>query len=266
MLEVQGTWGRGSISELGACVMSWEPAGHAEQLFVARDAQLIPGEMWHGGIPVCAPWFGRGRGDWEVPHGHGLVSRVPWRVESVEEREDAASVRLRIDAADTAHLPGADRYPADLSYRLDVEFSFELTLSLTISSPTEAVIIDEAFHPYLSLDATKAEVTGLEGIGFRDFATDATAAVEDSPVRLDRHVDRVYDQARATTVNAPSHCVRIGADGAGSVVVWNPGPGGDQVGDEWTRFACVEYGNVQGSAVEIKAGGKHTLTMTLSPG
>lgn len=264
MLHLSGPWGRGSITEIGGCVLSWAPGNRGEILFVSRDADLAAGAMWHGGIPVCAPWFGSGQGDWEVPHGHGLVSLVPWRIESVDEADDAARVTLAVDAADTAHLPGADRYPSDLAYRLEVTMGASLTVALTITSPTSEVSVDEALHPYFVIDARRALVSGLEGVTFRDYAAGAEPEAEDVPVRLDHHVDRVYDGAPPTVLRDGERAVQVGGGGAASVVVWNPGPGGDQVGEEWERFACVEYGNVQSRAVTIPAGGSHTLTMTIS--
>lgn len=266
MIDVEGQWGRGRVTPVGGCVLSWAPEPHGEQLFVSRDAVIGAGAMWHGGIPVCAPWFGAGQGDWEVPHGHGLVSRVPWRVGDVVRGDDAARISLTVDAADTAHLPGADRYPADLTYRLDIEMGRHLTLSLTIGSPSTDVSVDEAFHPYLAVDATRATVSGLDGVGFRDFAGDATPDMEHGPVRLGHLLDRVYDDYAPVTLSDGRRTLRLSADGAASTVVWNPGPGGWQVGDEWAGFACIEHGNVQNRAVTIPAGGSHTLTLTISPG
>lgn len=265
MIEVQGQWGRGRVTPIGGCVVSWAPEPHGEQLFMSRDAVLEAGDMWHGGIPVCAPWFGAGQGDWEVPHTHGLVSRVPWRVDAVAQGDDAARITLTVDAAATTHLPGADRYPGDLSYRLDIRMGRDLTIALTIASPSETVSVDQAFHPYLLTDAARASVHGLEGIAFRDYGAGGTPDVEQDPVRLGRYLDRVYAGYAPVTLADGRRTVRLSAEGAASTVVWNPGPGGQQVGDEWGGFACVEYGNVQDRAVTIPAGGRHNLTLTIAP-
>jgi glucose-6-phosphate 1-epimerase len=266
MHTVKGDWGRGAVTELGACVVSWSPAGFEEQLFLARDAALVPGEMWHGGVPICAPWFGSGTGEWTVPHIHGLVSRVPWRVLSLREDDDCARFELAVSAAETAHLAGADRYPDDLAYSLSVEMGRRLRLALTIASPSRQVTVDQAFHPYLAVQANQAQLTGLEGLRFRDYAADGGPTSQSSPVRFGRYVDRVYDGAPTTLLSDGSRSLAMSGTGAGSVVVWNPGPGGDQVGDEWASFACVEYGNVQNRAVVIPAAGTHTLALTITPG
>ena len=262
--QLAGRWGQGAVTEIGACVMSWAPVGFGELLFVSKSASMQVGQMWHGGIPVCAPWFGLGRGDWQVPHGHGLVSRVVWTLDSVEEADDAARLTLSTDARATAHLPGAERYPDDLGYRLDITMGSTLELALTVSSPTRDVVVDQALHPYFRLDAQRAHVEGLEGVRYVDFAADAQRQTADGPVGVGVHLDRVYDAAPATRIVDGHRELRLDGAGASSVVVWNPGPCGS-LEDEWQHFACVEYGTVQGNAVTIAAGSSHTLGMRIVP-
>ncbi|GAA3865706.1 D-hexose-6-phosphate mutarotase [Tessaracoccus defluvii] len=257
-----GDWGSIAVSPFGATVVSWCPDG-VERLFTASDASPVLGEMWHGGIPVCAPWFGRGRGDWSVPHPHGLVSRVSWRLVGEESRVDGCMLEWRTDAAATSHLPGAQHYPPDLGYSLRIEASATaLVLSLRIDSPTTEVVVDEAFHPYLRT-GLPATVSGLNGVAFRDFAADH-AGSEDSALTVDRYVDRVYCGAPETTLTDDGARLGLAGDAASSLIIWNPGPGSGMVpGDEWRDFVCIEYGNVQGNAVTIPAGGEHTLRTLL---
>ena len=264
--ELSGSWGHGAVTELGACVLSWAPQGRGERLYMASDAVIEPGDMWHGGIPVCAPWFGKGRGDWQIPTPHGVVSRVPWRTELVEQGDDEARVRLVLDATDTAHVAGADRYPDDLRYVLDVTMGRRLVVSLTVQSPTAEVVVDEALHPYFVADPRTATVHGLEGIAFVDYAVGTATDVEDHPISFDGYLDRIYDASRPTELRDGANSLLLDGEATGSVVVWNPGPGGSQVGEGWTGFVCVEYGNVQRNAVTIPAGGSHTMSLVVAPG
>ena len=263
--ELHGTWGRGRVSELGACVLSWEPAGRGEVLWMAREAQLRVGHMWHGGIPVCAPWFGSGRGEVTVPFTHGLVSRVPWAMDLLEQSDDGARMVLTLDSPGVKHLPGAELYPPDLGYRLDVRMDRRrLAVALTVTSPTRDVVVDCALHPYFAVDARGTRVEGLDGVPFRDFAADGGVAAEDGPVPVGRHLDRVYAGAPPVTLRSPARSIEVSADGAASIIVWNPGAGGREVAArEWTGFACVEYGCVQDAAVRIPAGGSHTVALSV---
>ena len=261
--QVPGAGGRGSHTTVGGCVLSWAPSGRGEVLWMAEEAQPQIEWMWHGGIPVCAPWFGTGRGEFPVPYPHGLVARAPWVLDLLEQSDDGARAVLTVEPAAIEHLPGAELYPPDLGYRLDVHMDrHRLTAALEVSSPTRDVVVDVALHPYFAVDARRASVEGLGGVPSRDSAADARPTSEHAPIALGRHVDRVYVGAPAVTLSDPAGSMRLSADGASNVIVWNPGPGGSQVsGDQWSEFVCVEYGCVQGDAVSIPAGGRHTVAM-----
>lgn len=264
--DLSGDWGSLRLTELGACVLSWRPAGRDDVLLPPPPGDVVPGRMWHGGIPVCAPWFGVGRGAFEVPFPHGLVARVPWTTTSVVSDPDGARVVLDLSSADVAHLPGAEHYPADLGYRVEVSVGpRRLEVSLTIGSPSLDAVVDVALHPYLACDASSAVVEGLAGAHFRDFAAGAAPGVEDGAVAVGRHLDRVYSGAAPLRLIDATRTVRLSPAGARNTVVWNPGPAGLQVPEDgWRRFACVEYGCVQGDAVRIPAGGSHRLGLALS--
>lgn len=263
--ELSGAWGTASITELGACLLSWRPRGGEDVLFMSRDAALAPGTMWHGGIPVCAPWFGAGQGDWEVPHSHGLVARVPWHTHSVEHDDDGAAVIMTLASRDVQGLPGADRYPDDLSYRLEVTVNAsEVRLALSIDSPTTPVSVDLAFHPYLAVDATRATVTGLEGVPFADAAHGWASGVDDDSFTFEGHTDRVYGAAPPLFLSDGERTRRLTNEAATNTVVWNPGPEDARIAaDEADKFVCLEFGNVREGAVRVPAGGQHRLTMTI---
>ena len=258
-----GDWGAVTVHPLGACVMSWQPDG-LERLYVASDAEPAPGTMWHGGIPVCAPWFGVGQGDWQVPQTHGLVSRVAWELLVDEPTATGWYLLWRTDAAATAHLPGADHFPPDLSYTLGVTANAEeLKLELGVTSPSTAISLDEAFHTYLAAQQPTL-VEGLIGLRYHDYATDIDG-IDEAALNIDHYLDRVYRGAPDTTLSSGTGTLRLSSENAASTVVWNPGPGSGAVpGEQWRDFVCIEYGNVQNRAVTVPAGGTHTLTLRLN--
>lgn len=266
LVQLSGGWGEIEVHSVGATVTSWRPRGR-EVLFTASDAQPGSRDMWHGGIPVCTPWFGAGPGTWQVPFGHGLAARVGWDVVSSSCDDSGAHVVLSTDATAMARLQGAGRFPDDLRFTLDVVAdATRLTLGLTLTSPTRDAFVEMALHPYLRTDAPSATVTGLEGIAFTDYC-DGSAGSDDHPVHVGRSVDRVYAAAPATTLASDDGVLRLAAQGAASVIVWNPGPGSTQVpGDDWARFACVEYGCVKQAARLIPAGESHLLRLTIEAG
>lgn len=262
--DLGGEWGTMRVTTLGACVLSWRPTGAEDVLFVSRRADPTPGSMWHGGIPVCAPWFGCGQGDWAVPHPHGLVSRVAWRTESVEQDPEGGRVVLGLASDSVSHLPGAERYPADVSYRLEVNAgAASLSVALSIASPTQGVSVDAALHPYLRVDTPRAVLTGLDGVPFDDAAHGWQPGVQRGSFSFGPASDRVYKAAPSLLLRDGPRSRRLTSRGASRTVVWNPGPSGD-LAEEWAQFVCVEYGNVRDGAVWIPAGGSHSLSMTIA--
>lgn len=238
----------------GATITSWHPRDAHEALFVTRSAN--PEAEFHGGIPVCAPWFGLGREGVTVPHKHGLVRWVDWRFEGARQTGDATVAVWTLSAAEAAHIDGAERYPSDLEYRYEVHFGRELHAALTITSPTKETVVDEALHSYFLVNSVPhARLTG----------------VVDGDLVVCGHHDEIYFDAAAggVRITMPDREITISAQGAKDVVVWNPGPEiaaglADFDGDDWPRMLCVEVGNIQRNAVTIPAGGSHTMAMTLT--
>ena len=261
---------RGAALDLGATVTSWVPRGQPDVLFLSRDALVSEGDEIHGGIPICAPWFGKGRDDVEVPRPHGLVRWVPWQL--VSEVTDAGATTLvwEIEGKSLAHLPGAGDYPPDITLRHEVRFGDTLQLSLTIGSPSTSFVLDEAFHTYFAVtDVRDVVIEGLGQTRFRDYTEDATWHASTDTLRVPGHTDRIYDGAGRVTITDARRVLTLDTTGGSNTVVWNPGPAGAHslqgwAGDEWTHMVCVEVGNVQHNAVTVPAGGSHTLGLEIS--
>lgn len=258
----------GSAMDLGATVISWQPNGHDEVLFCSRDAAVGPDLEIHGGIPICAPWFGGGRDDVMVPRKHGLVRWAPWRL--VEEHSDAAGTHLawELTSAEVAHLPGAADYPSDLTYRHEVTFGRELHLDFTVHSPTKGFVLDAAFHSYFLLpEAADTRIVGLEGAEYRDHSFDPPRwLTEQEPFHPTGLLDRVYRHGGRVRIESPGRTITLSPTGSANYVVWNPGEQvpADFAADEAARMICVETGVVQADHVSIPAGGSHTMGLTLA--
>lgn len=253
--------------DLGATITSWRPAGHDEVLFVSRDAAVGEGLEIHGGIPICAPWFGQGREGVQVPVPHGLVRWVPWDLVSESETEHGTQLVWELEGPDVAHLPGADAYPADVWFRYEATFGRELKVRFTVGSPTTEFVLDEALHTYFALSPGGGRITGLEGSEVRDHrTTPPTVQTGTGAVEVPTHLNAVHRHSGEVVLETTQRRVRISSAKAASIVVWNPGPEvpADFAADEWDQMVCIEVGNVQDEAVTVLAGGSHTLVMTLS--
>lgn len=242
-----------SVMDRGATITSWHPRHAHEALFVTAAAN--PEAEFHGGIPICAPWFGWGRGNEPVNHPHGLVRWVDWEFEGAKQLGEATRASWSLTPQAYAQLEHAQRYPDDLRYRYQATFGRELSVDLTIESPSKDVVVDQALHSYFLVNAVDRTV--VRGVG-------------DEDLRVVGHHDEIYFDAvhGPITIEMPDRRLEISARGASDAVVWNPGPAyaaelPDFHGPDWPRMLCVEVGNVQRNALTIAEGGSHTLGFTL---
>src|SRR6185437_4754576 len=72
-VEIDTPLAHGEIYLHGAHVTSWRPAGSEEVLFLSSKSRWEEGQAIRGGIPVCFPWFRKGRrssrsGAWICAH------------------------------------------------------------------------------------------------------------------------------------------------------------------------------------------------------
>lgn len=236
----------------GATITSWHPEGAHEALFVSLDANAEA--EFHGGIPICTPWFGFGHGVERSPK-HGAVRWVDWEFEGAKQQGDATRAVWTLDAAATQHLPSASEFPADLQYRFEAVFGRELTMTLTTTSPTEATRVEHLLHAYFLVNAVgSATITG----------------VTEEPLVVEGYHDEVYPGAYSgeIAIAMPDRTITLRGEGMQDIVVWNPGVEYAEVlddfrGSDWPRMLCVELGNIRDHAVEIPAGGSVSVTLTI---
>ncbi|MDO4784739.1 MAG: D-hexose-6-phosphate mutarotase, partial [Propionibacteriaceae bacterium] len=245
-------------------------AGQPDVLWVSAESAYRAGRSIRGGIPICAPWFGAGRGEEPVPQAHGFVRAVPWHL--VAARQDGPVVELvfGLESADVAGQPGAERYPLDLGYRYTVRFGAQLEVALTVTSPSSPFVLDEALHTYFAVSDVRAIcVRGLDGVSYLDKTAAGAHGTQSGDIRFDAETDRVYAGAPVTEIIDGSRRTRVTPSGSASTVVWNPWADraremaefGD---DEWISMVCVETANALEGAVSVPAGGSTTLGVTIS--
>ena len=247
----------------GAQVVSWQPAGGDEQLFLSGRSRFGPGASVRGGMPVIFPQFNE-RGP--LPR-HGLVRTRPWQPARCETgADDALAVLQLTDDAATREL-WPHRFALELTVcvrgdRLDVE--------LAVSNTGESTFdFMAALHTYLRVaEVEAARLTGLHGCRYEDFTSGTTHLDEADAVRVDREIDRIYTGAGGPLALAEAQRqLRIEAANFPDVVVWNPWQEkADAMADlqatDFRRFLCVEAALID-KPVRLAAGeqwwGRQTL-------
>ena len=83
LVEIKNDQANAVISLQGAHVLSWQPEGSGEVIWVSDEATFAEGKSVRGGIPICWPWFGAHAHNKAYP-AHGFARTVLWQVKSTE--------------------------------------------------------------------------------------------------------------------------------------------------------------------------------------
>ena len=207
------------VTDYGAQVISWIPAGGSERLYLSERAGHAGGKAIRGGIPVIFPQFST--------HGplprHGLVRTVPWQLTAQRTGEDFTLATWSLAASDATLAVWPHRFAADLTVsiggtRLDVE----LTIENTGDAPLDFTV---ALHTYLRMDdIAQARLLGLASVDYLD-QTDhgARRTQRGEPLTIVDETDRIYlDAPPELAVSEPGHRYRLQTTGFSNTVVWNP--------------------------------------------
>jgi glucose-6-phosphate 1-epimerase len=253
----------------GAQVTSWRPTGADEVLFLSEKSYWEAGRAIRGGIPVCFPWF-RAKADDKSAPSHGFVRIKEWRVDSISaEEEDSLCVCLSTESDESTRR----WWPFDfrLEYRITVGATLRLELMMRNTGRT-ALRFEEALHTYFRVgDVERVRVRGLDGVIYLDNRDGNREKSQPGDVALSRQTDNAYKDATGPVEIVDPllrRVLRTEKQGSASTIVWNPWSDGassmaDLGGDEWSRMICAEGGNILMSAVSLKAGESHTMTITI---
>jgi glucose-6-phosphate 1-epimerase len=232
-----------SVTLHGAQLLSWVPAGGADQIYRSPLSAPAPGRALRGGVPVCFPQFS-GRGP--LPK-HGFARTRRWELVSAPvPGAPVAEARFQLDSA-MAAMGWEHAFCLVLVVRLGPGW-IELELQAANTGRTPFGFTG-ALHTYLAVqDVRSAKVLGLQGVEYED-ATQANAPGRQSVAALTfpGEIDRVYRQApamlRLEGGGMPQR--RVLQEGFVDTVVWNPGPEraaalGDMPPADWLRMLCIE--------------------------
>lgn len=270
MIEISSEQASATISLYGGQVLSYQPAGQEELLFVSDAAYYREGKAIKGGIPICWPWFGddpehKGRG------AHGFVRNRLWQMVGGEVMPDGA-VRVVLglmDGGDTQHIW---LYEFDLTLEITVGATLSLAL-VTRNADNSSFPLTQAFHTYFAIgDIHQLEVLGLEDCPYLDKADAWKEKIQTGPVTVDREVDRVYQKVKPELVIEDpvlKRRIHIQSQGNKTAVVWNPWieiaqQMGDLKDDDYLRFICVETTNAADDVIDMAPGGEFRLAVEYS--
>jgi glucose-6-phosphate 1-epimerase len=264
-LRLQGPDGAtATVLEHGAHIVSWQPQGGGERLYLSPASSRGAGAAIRGGVPVVFPQFNvRG----PLPK-HGFARTRAWQVTHTNAgRSDALAVlRLGDDAQTRALWPHP--FAAELTLcvggdRLDIELEVENT-------GTDPLQFTAALHTYLAVaELETIRLEGLRGCSYEDFANGSVMRVDEAPgLVFGAEVDRIYFDAPALLrLREPHRSLEIEQVGFADTVVWNPWVDRaaalpDLPDADFRRFVCVEAAQI-GRPVQLAPGEEWTGRQSL---
>ena len=264
MLLVENRQARAVIALQGAHVMSFQPKGQREMLWVSPKTLFESGKPIRGGIPLCLPWFG--------PHSedktwlHGFARTRQWTLVGSNTLADGAT-RLVLELSGDATLCAL--WPHDFLFHLEIVVGKTLRLEMTVENRGQAPApLAFAFHTYFAVpDVAQAVISGLEGTSFIDKTDNLARKTQQGEFTISAMTDRVYldvpakqrikSEDGAITIESPSRCA----------IVWNAWHNDKNIGDigegNHVGYVCVERGDAADHAVTLAPGAPYRCWMVL---
>ncbi|OEE86588.1 D-hexose-6-phosphate mutarotase [Enterovibrio norvegicus FF-162] len=249
-----------AISLFGAHVLSFQPSGKKETIWMSENADLSGTKAIRGGIPVCWPWFGKA-----AEPSHGFARSSEWALNEHRENEEGVIISLTLtDTAETRAI-----WPHAFRAELLMEVTDTLKVSLISTNTGDAPMqIGGALHTYLNIgDVTETTVSQLGN----EYIEGGIRKPSSGNTGFDQEIDRIYTHANETVmVEDPRFQRRLAVTNQGNnaVVVWNPWKAlsasmGDMADDSYETMVCVESA-VYDRSVKLEAGENHTLSTLIS--
>lgn len=228
------------ISLFGGHVVSYQPTGKADVIWMSDKAVFDGKTALRGGIPVCWPWFGR-----IAAPAHGFARTSEWELVEHRENDNGVIVELALFPTEESH----NLWPHMFDVRLIVEIGDELKVSLNILNiDDDAFTFSGALHTYLNVgDIEQTQTMGM-GSEYIDSLKAGELCHGGEVLQLTDTIDRVYTQPeKEIVVKDPviERTLCIENQGHNSAVFWNPWAQGaagmaDMNDDGYKTMLCVE--------------------------
>lgn len=248
---------------VGGHVASWRAATGDEVLYLSPLADPASPSALRGGIPVVFPQFANLG---SLPK-HGFARTARWQPAD-PEADDTFALTLADDVHTQALWPHAFRLT--LGVRVAAR---RLRVALRVDNTGDAAFaFTAALHAYLRVaNVDQVRVAGLEGARYRDKTQDDRHAEQSGPLRVDRAVDSVYENAPdRVTVREGERRLEVSKTGFADWVVWNPWREGaaalaDLPDDDYRRMLCVEAAQVS-RPITVEPGARWTGEQAIAVG
>lgn len=224
----------------GAQLLSWQPVGEKEVIWLSDNTPFRSGVAVRGGVPVCWPWFGNANVA-GLP-SHGFARNLRWQLCAHQQNEQGVMLTFELHNSEASQRYWPHDFTLYARFRLATQCDIELEAHGNFTTTA-------ALHSYFQVGNSRAvQVSGL-GQQFIDKvkhgrAGELTSGVQDFLYQI----DRVYLNPEVCSLiedAAWSRVIEVTHQHHSNVVVWNPGPEvtasmQDMQSNAWQQFVCVE--------------------------
>ncbi|MDZ7663365.1 D-hexose-6-phosphate mutarotase [Thiohalophilus sp.] len=278
MIELNNRHGSATLTTHGGTLLSYQPAGGEEVIWLSETAIYDGSKPVRGGVPICWPWFGPYDPDTlgadptdAAKKGHGVARYELWEVAGVRSVDnEATELVLQLEPNDSIR----QAWPLPFMLKLIVTLGEKLTLELVGENRSERDwVVSEAFHTYFNVArADGLTIEGLDNTAYIDKGRDGQRFTQEGPLPLTLPMECIFvDHNNDVVIDDEGHGRRIVMEkiNSASTVVWNPGPEGakgfaDMPDDQYDHMVCVEAANALDNAYTLKAGESHSMKMTIA--
>jgi glucose-6-phosphate 1-epimerase len=267
---INNQFAESEISLNGAQVLSYQPRGQQEVLWLSEKSTFEVGKAIRGGIPICFPWFGPHVNDSKKP-SHGFARLSTWEVKGTGILENGAT-ELRLSLEDSPSTKAIWPFAFHAEIIITVGHSLEVTLQYA-NTGNEPFTCSDALHNYFNIsDISKININRLEGTSYyiggdteKLFKqTEALLTIQNEENR--RYIDHISDCIIED--EGYDRKIRIAKKGSKVTVVWNPwksaGNFADMAPEGYKTMVCLETVNAYNDIVILAPGKRFSVSTIIS--
>ncbi|MDQ6953101.1 MAG: D-hexose-6-phosphate mutarotase [Mariprofundaceae bacterium] len=268
--KISNDLGSASIALQGAHVLSFQPKGEDDLIWMSDDVSFAPQKSLRGGVPICWPWFGPHATEKTLP-AHGYARTVNWKPIASKALDDG-STYLCFELDHTGVAENLQVHPLQVTLHITVGSRLQLRLE-TKNCGGSAYQLSEAMHTYFKVgDVRQVRVEGLDGREYLDKTDHFARKQQQGDVCIEQEIDRVYlnTSGQLRICDAALHrTLVIDSEQSHATIVWNPwietaNKMGDLGKDGYLQMLCVETANAAENTISLAAGERHQMSCTYS--
>ena len=270
--KIENKYSSCEISLYGAQVLSFEPNGEEDVLWMSKKSFFEKGKAIRGGIPVCFPWFGPHKSDSEKPQ-HGFARLIDWEVDHVINRSDS-STQLILKCSNNEYT--SKLWPFEFEAKLIITVSDQLEVALEIRNKgQESFEYTDALHTYFRVsDIEDISISGFKDAQYHNGLLDDSIKIQNEKLlHFHKEENRRYiahsNECTIFDKNLERN-IHISKNGSYTTVVWNPWEEttkkiSDMKADGYKTMVCIEAANAYDDFIRLLPGESYTMSTVIKP-